>query len=114
MMALRRAVPATSTRLLSRSTANSNVPAIVRGGSTGARLMPTSSALLHSSGNELSSLDAGTALKIPSVAASSRGFASAMPAESAAEERTHLKYFRPVEKLANGVAVVRWVFGNSL
>lgn len=49
------------------------------------------------------------ALKMPSAAASSRGFASAMPAEPAAEEGNHLKYFRPVEKLANGVAVIRWV-----
>lgn len=44
---------------------------------------------------------------------STRGFASAMPAtteagENVAAEPRSIKFFRPVEKLANGVAIIRW------
>lgn len=121
-MALRRAaVPATSTRLLSRYAANSNAVAALRrrhGGAGGSTLIPASSAPLHSSSDKYAHKKVSPPMAMSVATGGSRGFASAMPAESvapAANEQGagshNLRYFRPVEKLANGVAVIRWDMG---
>lgn len=117
-MALRRAaVPATSTRLLSRYAANSNAVAAVwrrHGGAGGSTLIPASSALLHSSSDKYAYEKVSPPVATAVATGNSRGFASAVPAESvapAANERggdsNNLRYFHPVEKFANGVAVIR-------
>lgn len=100
-MAFRRAVvpnAQTSTKLLGRSAAS-----VTRSNS---RL--THAALLHGSraGSEATRLAAARF-------DSKRGFASAMPAAEEGGEATGRgqkstgKFFRPVEKLANGVAIIR-------
>lgn len=121
-MVLRRAVPSTSTRLLSRYAANSNAKACaIRSGSgvaDVARLIPASSALLHRSSSSLR--DEHVSAMLPRVQVNHRGFASAMQAEAAAADTVSsssgktLRYFRPVEKLANGVAIIRWVYLRSI
>lgn len=106
-MAFRRAVVpnvGTSTRLLGRTSISS-------GRSSNTRLMQA--ARLHGRAVPTASARLATASEAGG-APGSRGFASAVPvdegiSDSAGQVNSNTRFFRPVEKLDNGVAIIRCV-----